>query len=93
MTYNVLILFTKINSPIMLGLELYDSLARYKELKIYFRHVYFVSKEDINLYDVVIPVDVTSQQYYNSLEHSKFFSSFTNLKLGNSPFFVLIHSL
>ena len=79
MTYNVLILFTKINSPIMLGLELYDSLARYKELKIYFRHVYFVSKEDINLYDVVIPVDVTSQQYYNSLEHSKFFSSFTNI--------------
>ena len=79
MTYNVLILFTKINSPIMLGLELYDSLTRYKELKIYFRHVYFITKKDISLYDIVIPVDVKSQQYYNSLEHSQFFSSIRNI--------------
>ena len=79
MTYNVLILFTKINSPIMLGLELYDSLARYKELKIYFRHTSFISEQDINKYDIVVPVDVTSQQYYNSLEHSRFSSSITNI--------------
>ena len=42
-------------------------LSRYKELKIYFRHSYFISKEDIKSYDIVIPIDVTSQQYYNSL--------------------------
>ena len=79
MTYNVLILFTKLNSPVLLGLELYDSLSRYKELKIYFRHSYFISKEDIKSYDIVIPIDVTSQQYYNSLECSKFFSHYTNI--------------
>ncbi len=79
MTYNVLLLFTKINSPIMLGLELYDSLVRYKELNIYFRHTSFISIKDINKYDIVIPLDVPSQQYYNSLKHSKFFSTTTNI--------------
>ena len=77
MKHKVLIVFYKITSPLMLGLELYDSLLRYKELDIYIRHVKMV--KNISEYDAVIPVDTESQQWYNSLEVSPFKSFYPNI--------------
>ena len=77
MKHKVLIVFYKIKSPLMLGLELYDSLLRYKELDIYIRHVKMV--KNISEYDAVIPVDTESQQWYNSLEVSPFKSFYPNI--------------
>ena len=77
MKHKVLIVFYKITSPLMLGLELYDSLLRYKELDIYIRHVKMV--KNISDYDAVIPLDTISQQWYNSLEVSPFKSFYPNI--------------
>lgn len=77
MKHKVLIVFYKITSPLMLGLELYDSLLRYEELDIYIRHVKMV--KNISEYDAVIPVDTESQQWYNSLEVSPFKSFYPNI--------------
>lgn len=77
MKHKVLIVFYKITSPLMLGLELYDSLSRYKDLDIYVRHVKMV--KNILEYDAVIPVDTASQKWYNSLEVSPFKSYYPNI--------------
>ena len=77
MKHKVLIVFDKITSPMMLGLELYDSLLRYKELAIYWRHIKMVT--NISQYDAVIPLDTVSQQWYNSLEVSPFKSYYPNI--------------
>ena len=78
MTYNILILFSKINSPLLFGLELYDSLKRYKECNVYFRYLHFISQDDIESYDAVIPIDVDTQHYYNSLKSSPFLSKYND---------------
>lgn len=77
MKHKVLIIFNKITSPIMLGLELYDSLLRYKDLDIYIRHVKMV--KNISDYNAVIPLDIISQQWYNSLEVSPFKNFYPNI--------------
>lgn len=77
MKHKVLIVFHKITSPLMLGLELYDSLLRYKELAVCFRHTKMV--KNISQYDCVIPIDTASQQWYNSLEVSPFKNHFPNI--------------
>lgn len=77
MKHKVLIVFYKITSPLMLGLELYDSLLRYKKLDIYIRHVKMV--KNISEYDAVIPLDTESQKWYNSFEISPFKSLYPNI--------------
>ena len=80
MTYNVLILFTKLNSPVLLGLELYDSLSRYKELKIYFRHSYFISKEDIKSHISSTPLGSNAAKGSSSNNNSGFFNNATAIE-------------
>ena len=74
----------------MFGLELYDSLKRYKEFNVYFRYLHFISKDDIESYDAVIPIDVDTQNYYNSLKSSpfliKYSDTYSNLDNKSSCF-------
>ncbi len=73
MKHSILIIYKNFYSHILFGLELDNLLRKYKDIEVSILPMYFTNYDKIKSYDAVIPIDIPSQQYYNSLSISPFY--------------------
>ena len=75
MAYNILLLYYNITSIYWYVVDIYIQLSKYENCSISLKHMRFVSRDTLLEYDSVIPIDVTSQIFYNSLKISPFYTT------------------
>ncbi len=85
MVYNILLLYNNITSVFWYGIDIYIQLSKCKNVSISLKHMKFVSRYTLLEYDSIIPLDVTSQMFYHSLDISPFYTTNPNIyKLLNN---------
>ncbi len=77
MKRSILIIYKNVYSHILFGFELHNLLSKYKNIEVSILPMYFVNYDKIKSYDAVIPIDIPSQQHYNSLPISPFYMNNT----------------
>lgn len=79
MVYNILLLYYNVTSIYWYAVDIYTQLSKYENCSISLKHMRFVSRDTLLEYAAIIPIDVTSQIFYNSLKISPFYTTTPNM--------------